>query len=324
MQTAQRTHSMPRASGLFSTLAALTRPSQRRRDGFVCEKQGLQDPAAPQRKRAIHGLGKYLGDERHQDQALNLLCAFIRQHAPRYTPVLTKDPTDWAEWGASVRARLPSDIELALTMVARYVALHPNGARPDLSDIRLAALFLGQRNLSRVTLQDSSLAGANLMHTRMNDTRLFRTDLRGAKLDGAQMQGALLADTQLLQASMVRTNLSHARLIHADLRQTRMTHANLRGAFLWRSAFDETTDLTQITLTGAALRDLDLRQTGINATDMWQAFGDVSVLLPDNITPHSALWPDHWSRKQLGHDEFRDRWRRWQAKIGFQSRQNPQ
>lgn len=325
MQIARRPLSLPRVSGLLPKLAGLLpRAPLKQPKEMARYIRLLDDPDPAQRKRAIRYLAGLLNDPSFRDQALDLLCGFIRQTAPRHSPVLVEDPADWAAWGAERRARLPSDIELALTLLARAATQHPDAPRPDLSNLRLAALFLGQRNLSRMNLRDSSLAGANLMHARLTDARLFRTDLRGAKLDGAQMQGALLADTRLEQASLIRTNLSHAQLIHADLTGTDLSRATLSGAFLWRNVFTETTQLDHVTLTGAALRDMDLRESNLDPALLLHAFGDASVRLAGDIAPNSALWPDHWARKPLGHNEFRARWRNWQSKIGFQARQNPQ
>jgi uncharacterized protein YjbI with pentapeptide repeats len=127
---------------------------------------------------------------------------------------------------------------------------------------------------------------------------LTGTDLRRADLTGARMEGA-----DLRAARMEGALLMQARMEGADLFKARMEGAVLIGARM-----DRSTSLTDATLRGASVRDVDYSSVGLSDDQVNSMFGDGSVTLPPGMDR-----PPHWPKHELGSSEFQRQWRLWQS-----------
>jgi len=150
---------------------------------------------------------------------IQVLCAFVRAHAPRPAVRPRKLPPSRA------------DIRAAVAVI---------GGRPEpaLYPVDLAGSLLGldHMNLAGADLSGAFLRGAGLFHTDLTGAHL-----RGAKLADANLTDANLSDADLTGADLTRANLTGAKLTGADLTGTDLTGTDLTG-----------TDLTGVTgLTGA-------------------------------------------------------------------------
>jgi uncharacterized protein YjbI with pentapeptide repeats len=216
---------------------------------------------------------------------VEVLCAFIREHAPPSRPDTT------TESGPLVPPR--TDVRAALTVVARRPARPEDGLVVDLSGLHLEGARLPHARLAHADLHGSyllhaDLTGADLMKANLygavltaavlDNANLKEADLTSAtlrnaeahqvgltnsKLDGADLSGAHLAEARLdaaslLDASLVKTQLHEATLqdatlVCADLRDVRMTSADLTGADL-SSALVEGAMFHRSTMQGASFR----------------------------------------------------------------------
>jgi hypothetical protein len=132
-----------------------------------------------------------------------------------------------------------TDIQAALTVILRRVAILGAGAVADLANahipkanLRGIHLNVGPGDLSQPELTGANLSGA---------------DLRGANLSGAYLTGANLSDA----------NLSGASLEGADLRGAHLNNTNLKGADLWPFTKLSGTLLINVDMSGAHLGNPD-------------------------------------------------------------------
>ncbi len=88
-------------------------------------------------------------------------------------------------------------------------------------------------DLSRVSLRESDLGGADLSGADLSEADLISADLNGANLSGADLKRAFLMEA----------NLGGADLSGADLRGASLISANLNGADLSNALIDEFTTL---------------------------------------------------------------------------------
>jgi len=170
-------------------------------------------------------------------------------------------------------------------------------------------------------LRNKNMLGANLSGVQMEGVDLFATHLEGANLRWARMEEANLSlarieKADLFGARMEGTELKETQMEEADLREARMGGADLSGARmnkanLSRTRMDSHTKLQGASLREAALRDVDYSDVSISADQVNSAFGDASVILPDDV-PYPDHWPD-WELRSYGAHSFDTEWRKWQA-----------
>lgn len=225
----------------------------------------------------------------------SMLSVYVRELSKQEDLKAKKPPSDaspdnlrqWA-WGLNV-AR--SDMEKAVQVLG---ALRPLVATEDDKppiDLRAA-------NLQRMDLRDLDFEKADLSGAQLQGTNLSRAQLQGATLYGVQLQGASLSGAKLQGANLSGAELQGANLYRAQLQDT----------FLSVVQFDENTTLLEATLRGAAARLMG--QTVISQLrPFWHdVFADGTVHLPDGEER-----PAHWETEEL--NDFRDRWRAWQATL---------
>ena len=120
-------------------------------------------------------------------------------------------------------------------------------------------------------------------------------DLRGANLQSADLKGVKF-DKALLQGAQVQGAF--------------LDRAQLQGADLHGARFDDTTDLSAVTLRGAALSAVDCTNVPQMQTHLDDIYGDASVGLPKGVTA-----PDHWYAPNRDEPDFVEAWREWQATL---------
>jgi len=207
---------------------------------------------------AIYALERIARDsETDHIQVMELLCAYVRENAPRdsdYARKHTKKPR--------------VDIQAILTVITR---------RPENRVAWEAAKDY------RIDLQDTHLAGAEMNGAPMAKAELSRATLQGAWLERATLQRAMLWGATLQGAVLAGANLQRAWLIEATLQGAAINEATLNSA-----------DLRDADFAASSLRSADfteaknLTQRAVNAAfGVREGFG--RTRLPDGLD-HPAHW----------------------------------
>ncbi|HEX8868904.1 MAG TPA: pentapeptide repeat-containing protein [Lentzea sp.] len=170
----------------------------------------------------IYSLEK-LGQDAERDQpvVVQVLAAFVRNHAPMS-----------AGCPHGLDHPLASDVQAALTVLGRRDPGRDGGGRVDLS-----RTCLHNAELSRARLAGADLSLSDLWNAQFNETDLSRafialTDASDANFSGANLSRAKLPDTKLHNATFSSANLADAHLVNADLTGTDLSGATLTGADL--------------------------------------------------------------------------------------------
>ena len=152
-----------------------------------------------------------------------VLCAYVRQHAPVHPPDNPASPGDrlggvsglavkrelaWeADQHPPLRVRAV-DVQAAMTVLGRRLRVR-NHDQLELSRVKLLHADLREANLIHADLHYSDLSGSNLVGA----------DLHLADLTGIRLPAAVLRGANLHQEADLRTALLwHAQLEDADLR----------------------------------------------------------------------------------------------------------
>ena len=242
----------------------------------------LSNPSVDVRLGGIYALERIAIDsERDRQTTYEVLCAYVRQHAPLQSP----DPPPTPDDRRSGADGLATKRELAWEA----------GQRPPLrvraADIQAAISVLGRRlggpghqlELSRVALQQAHLrqarlAGADLHYADLSAADLSGVDLQLADLTGIRLAAAVLISANLHQADLRTAILWYVRLDDADLRGTDLTGADLSGAHLPR----------------ARLEQADLRGADLSGTDLSSVHLDAAVADP------TTIWPQRFDASAAG------------------------
>jgi uncharacterized protein YjbI with pentapeptide repeats len=214
-----------------------------------------------------------------------LLCAFVREQAPRKVPDESsseKASSEMDERTFDAESRrilltfaikgLPeprADITAALAAVSRRSRQKGNAVQDDL---------LPEAPVSRWPL--------DLRHAYLEGVNLAAADLRGAWLIGTDLHGALLMSADLRKASLVgaiaydvsfeRADLRGADLSGADVSSSWFAGANLAGAVLKKAKLDWA-DLSEV--------------YGLSQEQLASADGNLKTRLPDGM-PYPPHWPE--------------------------------
>lgn len=195
---------------------------------------------------------------------IEVLCAFIREHAPTARTAKApeeKDPLDHPR----------TDVQAALTVVARRPDRPEDGLVIDLSGLYLEGARLSHARLARANLSGSHLLGAVLR----------KADLSQADLRGAVLQAAELDATNFCRADLTGASLRNVSAYEADLRYADLHGTNLTGAHLEAALFDNA-DLLDARLAEARLEEASLRRASLICADMRNAFvADADLSLAD-------------------------------------------
>lgn len=270
------------------------------------------------------------------ERVARLLSTYVRElsseHPPKPAPE-TEDVDAIQRWARGLRPAR-SDMENAAQVLGRLARVNDSKAVRRAIDLRRANLQgfdlldarLNNARFEYAQLQDALLAGAQLkgailIAARLQGAALLEAQLQRAILDGArlqrarlinaQLQGAQLHGVQLRGAVLNRAQLQGADLCSVRLQGARLVEARLQGAFVENVDVDDDTDLTAITLRGAAIKRLSSKATAKLQPHWDEIFADGSVPAPEDERPA------HWAREELELSDFRDAWRAWQRSIGM-------
>jgi len=202
----------------------------------------------------IYALERVMRDSAADEPTvIEVLCAFIRTHAPRPDPLPARIPPS------------PPDVQAAVFVLGRRPdpdavdnrQLHLAGTllslpAADLSFADLAFANLTFANLTNVYLTHANLTSANLSGADLTGgASLIFADLSFAHLPGANLNGAYLSDATLLEADLTDANLTGATLADVNLRGARLTEADLTGTDLTGADLTGVFGLTSAQLAGA-------------------------------------------------------------------------
>lgn len=218
---------------------------------------------------------------RDHQTVVDVLAAFIREHAPISAAVLADGPVTF-----TTMTRItppdprpqPTDVQAALTVLGR----RPPRREPH--RLNLTRTALQDANLSGARLQDANLYGANLQGANLTAVDLRGADLTrawlgDAELQGANLRGANLYEAHLYEAHLQGAHLYEARLQGANLVAANLQDANLRGANLTAARL-ENADLENADLSGAELQGAELeRALGITVRQLRAAHWDQTTVL---------------------------------------------
>ena len=189
-----------------------------------------------------------------ENTIIEVLCAFIRTHAPRPKANPKQIPAS------------PVDVRATLNVLGRLP--DPNHhTHPDLSNSLLG--------LDRMDLHGAAMPAVYLDHADLSGARLSAADLRFAILNSsdltnADLSNADLTNTDLSKADLTFAHFSGANLTYASLIGAVLVHAWVRDANL-RSAFLVDADLSGASLSGADLGGADLRGADLSGADLTNA-----------------------------------------------------
>ncbi|MFI6513590.1 pentapeptide repeat-containing protein [Streptosporangium sp. NPDC050855] len=217
----------------------------------------------------IYALERLANDSPRDKQTIyDVLTAFVRQHDPKPTARLPKEPA--------------TDVQAALTVFGRRkIVNHPDlyvaVVRFDLREVRIKGANLRRASLIRTdlrkaNLRDAGLNGADLRNADLNSSNLSYADLSYADLDGAYLSGADLSGADLSGASLRGVDLRGLRLNGTDLGGTDLRGADLRGMDLRRVDLS-VADLRNANLSGANLISTDLHDTDLSGADLRGSLG---------------------------------------------------
>jgi uncharacterized protein YjbI with pentapeptide repeats len=197
-----------------------------------------------------------------ENTIIEVLCAFIRTHAPRpaIIPKWVRASSVDVRAALSVLGRRPfpsthKDLDLSNTLLgldlmdlrgANLIGADLNHADLTGTELTLAHLKfagLAEANLKAADLTGADLTGAMLTRADLTGTQLLRVNLFSANLRGAALIGANLTLSGLAYADLTDANLSHAYLPRADLTGAHLTGADLTSDQLLCARITDTTKL---------------------------------------------------------------------------------
>ena len=147
------------------------------------------------------------------------------------------------------------------------------------------------------SLISADLTNADLSNTNLRGTQFSRADLSGANLSGSKLNGSVfnlanLGDTHMtdadlsgslmIGADLLSSNMSNSRLvgvnfIGADLSGANLSGTNLASILLFRSEFDDSLEVTDVTL------------ASLNASELTAVIKNAEY--SGIITDENVVWP---------------------------------
>ncbi|WP_430474058.1 pentapeptide repeat-containing protein [Thalassospira lucentensis] len=167
-----------------------------------------------------------------------------------------------------------SDLIDAIKMHQLYLNQKPGGRRMQLRSGNLSRI-----KMSKISLQDAILPGANFIQASARDVCFDFCDLFGANFVEADLEGSSFLRADLRGANMARAKLRNANLSGIDLRagimvvmdglqerpvkkETDMTNTDLEGAVMWGA------DLSGAKMSGSSLANTDLSDANMFAVNL--------------------------------------------------------
>lgn len=164
----------------------------------------------------VYGLERLAKDSRERDSStiLEVLCAYVREHAPWPAPE-PRGQALGADAEANGPARPATDVQAALTALGRRQRMD---GEPAL-DLRIT-------DLRGADLVGADLRGALLFFAHLEGAYLWG----GAHLEGAHMEGACLDGARLMDVYLRGADLRGVSLREADLSSAHLDGTDLSAA----------------------------------------------------------------------------------------------
>ena len=230
--------------------------------------------------------------DRERGPVVEVLTAYIRQHAPR-PDVVDNDPA---------ALKLPkTDVQAAMIVLARRITGAEQGAnldlaRVDLSMINLAWPKVRCAELEQVNLQDSVLQACNLQAAKMGHADMWGADLRWSNLQQADLCGAVLGEADLRMAELQGADLRDAK----ELKLAKMKASQADSQTQWPDDFKAT-------------------EAGVHFVDAKASTVDVTFTLPAEVHANTVAlcgefnqWSTEKTMLQRGDDGS------WQATVSLE------
>ncbi|UWP91296.1 pentapeptide repeat-containing protein [Aliiroseovarius crassostreae] len=212
------------------------------------------------------------------------LCMYLRELTREYPAQTPPEAHKIWNWAQNLQVKR-SDMETAAQVLGRLsekTGIPPKNLAIDLTGVNLQAMRLDHLNFEHAILNDCHLDGA-----RLNAVKLNEAALNGAMLNGAR--------------------LNWAEVNKADLNQAQLHEAQLHGAQLHGAKLNNPTDLKDAQAKASSLRSVNLSHVQHVAEFITSAFGDRSVILPDDVPFPDTRWPD----AELNDETYRQEYRRF-------------
>ena len=247
------------------------------------------------------------------------LCVYLRELTREYPAQTPTEAHKIWNWAQNLQVKR-SDMETAAQVLGRLsekAGVPPKDLAIDLSGVNLQAMRLEHLNFEHAILNACHLDGARLNGAELNEAKLNGAELNGAQLNGAklkvaelnfaklnkadlnqaqlheaQLHGAQLNWAGLLGAELKVAKLNFAKLNGANLFAAKLNGAELIGAQLHGAKLNNPTDLKDAQATTSSLRSVNLSHVQHVAEFVKSAFGDRSVILPDDVPFPIDRWPD--------------------------------
>ncbi len=177
------------------------------------------------------------------------------------------------------------------------------------SDMESAVQVLGRlKKISDVNPKwiTIDLRKSNLQGFDLQNLKLDAANFSGAMLQGARLNNTDMKDSDLSWAGMQGTFLHRAVLQRADLKWSKF-----QGAILAGTSFSKSTKLDTTDFSGSLFVNVDFTSTDISHLQISSGFGDASVRLPNDCTPDSDNWPEHWPKEEIDGTIIIGKWRNW-------------
>jgi len=158
-----------------------------------------------------------LSNHDYHGQIMEVLCAFVKLHAPRIDHKVKDRADKISGWGSSP----PIIVQTALTIIGRR-----NLGFDEPPD---------KKKKVEIKLENTHLSLAVLQGAKLNEAEFFGAVLQGANLTVAHFQRAYFTEADLRGAHLEGADLRGANLIEADLRGAHLEGANLEGAKITRA-----------------------------------------------------------------------------------------
>ncbi len=199
----------------------------------------------------IYALERIARDsEKDHGPIMEVLTAYVRQHAPAPKPLAAPTAPVKPEEGQEAQAAPPletkpqSDVQAVLTVIGRRARTFGKGEHQgldlrgtdlrgaDLRNAHLEGALLSIAHLEGADLRGAHLEKAILENAHLENADLLLAHLEGAILRGAHLEEAILSGVYLEYAVLVGAHLEYAFLWGAHLEGAFLGEAHLKGAFL--------------------------------------------------------------------------------------------
>jgi Pentapeptide repeats (8 copies) len=215
----------------------------------------------------IYSLERIAGDSKRDARAIvELLCAYVRENAPRQTDRTSTDPNG----EEPERKRIGTDIQAILTLLSRF--------RPEFRNDPSLVFDLNTTDLFR-----ADMSGCELDCADLRKVDLARADLSKGRLESADLTSAYMLRAKLTKARLTKSCFYRANLLGANLSEANLTRANLKKAVMGLTGNDST-NLRGTILKETNLIGVDLRYvSGLSAKQVLMAIRDETTILPEAV-----------------------------------------